>query len=107
MGTDAAAIAALSKAAPPAWVATEFPSEQPAHKVTLTTGYWIDKYEVTNEAFARFVDAGGYTTRANWSDAGWDRWRRGRRGPRVRDAGPARQLLEGDAEPGRRGHPDR
>jgi formylglycine-generating enzyme required for sulfatase activity len=72
MGTDDAAIAALTKAAPPAWVTTEFPSEQPAHKVTLTAGYWIDKYEVTNEAFARFVDAGGYGNKAYWSDAGWD-----------------------------------
>jgi formylglycine-generating enzyme required for sulfatase activity len=71
MGTDAAAIAALSKASPPPWVAREFASEQPAHKVTLSAGYWIDKYEVTNESFARFVDAGGYRNKAYWSDAGW------------------------------------
>ena len=71
MGTSAAAIARLTTAGPPAWVVGEFPSEQPAHGVTLTKGYWIDKFEVANEAFARFVDAGGYTTRAFWSDAGW------------------------------------
>ena len=33
MGTDAATIAALTAAGPPAWVVTEFPSEQPAHAV--------------------------------------------------------------------------
>ena len=71
MGTDAAAIAALSAAGPPAWVATEFASEAPAHDVRLTTGYWIDTDEVTNAAFAAFKDAGGYTNRALWSDAGW------------------------------------
>ena len=71
MGTDAAAIAALEKLSPPAWVATEFPSEQPAHEVTLSKGYWIDKTEVSNAAFTSFVDAGGYTNQALWSDEGW------------------------------------
>ena len=71
MGTDTAAIATLTAANPPPWVASEFPSEQPQHQVRLTTGYWIDATEVTNEAFAAFVSAGGYTERALWSDAGW------------------------------------
>lgn len=71
MGTDAKAIAALTAASPPDWVASEFPSEQPAHKVTLTKGYWIDRDEVTNRAFAAFVDAGGYTNEAPWSSDGW------------------------------------
>ena len=71
MGTDAAAIAALTAASPPPWVLEEFPSEQPAHDVTLTHGYWIDKDEVTNASFAAFKTAGGYTNRALWSDAGW------------------------------------
>ena len=71
MGTDAAAIAALEKLSPPPWVATEFPSEEPAHEVTLSKGYWIDTTEVTNAAFAAFVDAGGYTNQALWSDDGW------------------------------------
>jgi formylglycine-generating enzyme required for sulfatase activity len=71
MGTDAAAIAALEAESPPDWVATEFPSEQPAHEVTLSKGYWIDTTEVTNTAFAAFVDAGGYTNRSLWSDDGW------------------------------------
>ena len=71
MGTDAAAIAALEGQSPPAWVSREFPSEQPAHAVTLTSGYWIDTTEVTNAAFASFVDAGGYTNEALWSEQGW------------------------------------
>jgi len=71
MGTDAKAIAALEVQSPPDWVSPEFPSEQPAHEVTLTKGYWIDKDEVTNAAFADFVDAGGYTNQALWSAEGW------------------------------------
>jgi formylglycine-generating enzyme required for sulfatase activity len=71
MGTDAEAIAALTAADPPPWVASEFPSEQPAHQVTLTKGYWIDRDEVTNGAFAAFVDAGGYAHQALWSPDGW------------------------------------
>ena len=31
--------------------------------------YWIDKYEVTNRDFKRFVDAGGYTKPDYWTDA--------------------------------------
>jgi formylglycine-generating enzyme required for sulfatase activity len=71
MGSDAAAIAKLTAASPPPWVLEEFPSEQPAHAVTLTHGYWIDTDEVTNAAFDAFTAAGGYTNRALWSDAGW------------------------------------
>lgn len=73
MGTDADAIAALEAAdpPPPPWVAAEFPSEQPAHEVTLTSGYWIDTTEVTNAAFDAFAAAGGYTTEAYWSPEGW------------------------------------
>ena len=71
MGTDKAAIARLKAAGPPGWVAPALDAEAPAHKVTLTKGYWIDRDEVTNTAFKAFVDAGGYTTRAYWSDAGW------------------------------------
>ena len=71
MGTTAAAIAALEQAGAPAWVAKEFPSEGPEHEVTFTAGYWIDTYEVTNKVFGAFVEAGGYTTEAYWSHAGW------------------------------------
>lgn len=71
MGTDKTAIAKLTAAGPPAWVASEFPSEQPQHPVRLTKGYWIDRTEVSNRAFAMFVTAGGYTNLALWSDDGW------------------------------------
>ncbi|SAK42785.1 serine/threonine kinase [Caballeronia fortuita] len=39
------------------------PNEGPAHKVKLS-GYWIDRYDVTNAEFARFVAATGYVTTA-------------------------------------------
>ncbi len=71
MGTSAEAVAALEAAGPPAWLAGAFAAEQPAHEVTLTDGFWIDRYEVTNAAFSAFVDAGGYSTAALWSDDGW------------------------------------
>jgi formylglycine-generating enzyme required for sulfatase activity len=71
MGTDEATIARLTAQDPPGFVLGEFKTEQPQHRVTLTKGYWIDRYEVTNGAFAAFVDAGGYKDRANWSAEGW------------------------------------
>jgi formylglycine-generating enzyme required for sulfatase activity len=71
MGTDAAAIEVLRAAGPPSWVVGEFAIEQPAHEVRLTSGFWIDRTEVTNAAFEAFVDAGGYTTEAYWSEPGW------------------------------------
>lgn len=46
-------------------------SEKPQHKVCLTSGYWIDKTEVTNASFQQFVDDGGYTRQEFWSEAGW------------------------------------
>lgn len=56
---------------PPSWAEQELRSEQPAHEVTLSTGYWIDQFEVTNEAFAAFADAGGYGDPSLWSEDGW------------------------------------
>jgi formylglycine-generating enzyme required for sulfatase activity len=53
-------------------VIEQHPYEQPQHVVELTSGFWIDKYEVTNVAFHDFVADGGYLERAYWSDAGWD-----------------------------------
>jgi formylglycine-generating enzyme required for sulfatase activity len=38
-----------------------YPEEAPAHQVTVE-GFWIDKYTVTNEQFARFAEATGYLT---------------------------------------------
>jgi formylglycine-generating enzyme required for sulfatase activity len=43
---------------PRAW-----PDETPAHRVSVD-GFWIDRYEVTNADFRRFVDATGYVTTA-------------------------------------------
>jgi gamma-glutamyl hercynylcysteine S-oxide synthase len=34
-------------------------------------GFAIDQYKVTNREFLNFVSAGGYESRALWSDAGW------------------------------------
>jgi len=74
MGSSDEMIQALQALQPPApgFVLGELPSEQPQHEVRLTHGYWIDKYEVTNRSFQAFVDAGGYTTRSYWSEAGWE-----------------------------------
>lgn len=47
--------------------------ELPLHTVYLS-GYYIGKYEVTRGEYRKFVNAGGYTTRSYWSDAGW-KWK--------------------------------
>jgi formylglycine-generating enzyme required for sulfatase activity len=65
MGTDGASVE------PPTWATAEAAAERPAHEVALSAGYWIDRTEVTNAAYAAFVAAGGYTTRAFWSEDGW------------------------------------
>src|SRR5512138_1235906 len=71
MGTDEPAITALKALNPPGFVLGEFQSEQPAHEVQITHGYWIDKYEVTHKDFQAFAKDGGYTNRELWSEAGW------------------------------------
>lgn len=38
-----------------------YPEEAPAHRVTVS-GFWMDKYTVTNEQFQKFVKATGYVT---------------------------------------------
>ena len=38
-----------------------YPEERPAHRVTVD-GFWIDRYPVTNERFARFVGRTGHVT---------------------------------------------
>jgi sulfatase modifying factor 1 len=40
-----------------------YAEEAPAHNARVN-GFWIDRYAVTNENFARFVDATGYVTLA-------------------------------------------
>jgi len=44
--------------------------EGPPRKVFLKS-YYIDKYEVTNELFQRFVNEGGYKDPKYWSPEGW------------------------------------
>ena len=39
----------------------EFPDAMPEHLVTVD-GFWMDKHEVTNAEFAKFVEATGYET---------------------------------------------
>lgn len=41
----------------------EFPEERPIRKIEVT-GFWIDETEVTNDQFAKFIEATGYVTYA-------------------------------------------
>ena len=50
--------------APPDWARSELAAERPQHEVSLSTGYWIDRTEVTNAAYQAFIDDGGYTIQA-------------------------------------------
>jgi formylglycine-generating enzyme required for sulfatase activity len=59
---------------PPTWARAELGSEQPAHDVQITVGFWIDATEVTIGAFDAFIAAGGYHDALPWSDTGWA-WR--------------------------------
>jgi formylglycine-generating enzyme required for sulfatase activity len=71
---------------PPTWARKELESEQPAHEVTITTGFWIDRYEVTNAAYEQFVTAGGYEDSRRWSTEGWE-WRSHQNGRLPLDCG--------------------
>ncbi len=51
-----------------------YDNERPRHTVDLRP-FDIDVTAVTNGAYARFVERGGYEERRYWSDAGWS-WRR-------------------------------
>jgi formylglycine-generating enzyme required for sulfatase activity len=48
-------------------------STAPYSSPAYVSSYLIDKFEVTNAEFQRFIDAGGYSTRAYWSAEGWNR----------------------------------
>ncbi|MEP6620552.1 MAG: ergothioneine biosynthesis protein EgtB [bacterium] len=50
-----------------------YDNERPSHDVTIAP-FDMDVLPVTNAAYLRFVEAGGYDDRAHWSDAGWA-WR--------------------------------
>lgn len=52
-----------------------FDNEKWSHEVEVGP-FSIAEEPVTNSQFARFVEAGGYTDRRNWSDPGWG-WRAG------------------------------
>jgi formylglycine-generating enzyme required for sulfatase activity len=71
-GTFIMGTASAEGLTPPSWAGNELSSEMPAHTVTLTQGFWLDRLEVTNQAFQAFVDDGGYSRREDWSDEGWD-----------------------------------
>jgi formylglycine-generating enzyme required for sulfatase activity len=71
MGTDEATIETLKSQNPPAWAIRAFASEMPQHQVQITKGYWIDKFEVTNQSFQAFVENGGYDKQELWSEEGW------------------------------------
>lgn len=45
-------------------------NELPQREVFLSA-YLIGKYPVTNAQYKKFIDEGGYTHKAFWSDAGW------------------------------------
>ncbi|MBE2270200.1 MAG: SUMF1/EgtB/PvdO family nonheme iron enzyme [Anaerolinea sp.] len=64
-------------------------NELPAHDVCLSA-FWIDQFEVTNNQFQAFVDAGGYTSNEWWTVEGWA-WlqRNGFVGPETRGGADA------------------
>ncbi len=49
------------------------PNAEPVHDIWID-GFWIGRYEVTNEEYAAFIDAGGYENPEWWNPVGWD-WR--------------------------------
>ncbi|MCP4538110.1 MAG: formylglycine-generating enzyme family protein, partial [Chloroflexi bacterium] len=50
-----------------------FDWEKPQHlNETITQGYCISRYPLTNAQYAVFVAAGGYRKRHYWTEAGWE-----------------------------------
>jgi len=45
--------------------------ETPRHTTCISNGFWLDRTEVTNDAYEKFVRGGWYGDRTRWSDAGW------------------------------------
>ncbi|HEY6553457.1 MAG TPA: SUMF1/EgtB/PvdO family nonheme iron enzyme [Vicinamibacteria bacterium] len=45
--------------------------ETPRHTTCISRGFWLDRYEVTNESFEAFVRAGWYRDRRHWSAPAW------------------------------------
>ncbi|MEE2035706.1 ergothioneine biosynthesis protein EgtB [Nocardiopsis sp. CT-R113] len=50
-----------------------YDNEGPSHEVVLGP-YWIDTAPVTNAAYQRFIEDGGYQSRRWWTREGWE-WR--------------------------------
>jgi gamma-glutamyl hercynylcysteine S-oxide synthase len=48
-----------------------YDNERPAHRRHLP-GYWIDRYPVSNAAYAAFADDGGYEDQRWWTPRGWE-----------------------------------
>jgi iron(II)-dependent oxidoreductase len=69
--------------------AESYDNERPRHEIDLAP-FWIDVTPVTNAAFLRFVESGGYDDRALWSETGWA-WRNesGARAPKHWERGAA------------------
>jgi formylglycine-generating enzyme required for sulfatase activity len=47
-----------------------YDDETPQHEVELPT-YYISRYPLTYKQYRAFMDAGGYSNRDYWTDAGW------------------------------------
>ncbi len=47
-----------------------YDNERPRHEVHVPA-FFIDRHPVTNGRFLSFMEDGGYTNRASWTDAGW------------------------------------
>ncbi len=83
-------------------------NEYEAHRINVPS-FAIDQYEVTNQQFLEFMAAGGYETRAFWSDDDWN-WKTARAishpvfwsnegGTRARDAWQYRTMFSEIALP--------
>jgi len=46
---------------------SEFRLDKPAHKVKVV-GFWLGKYEVTNEQYSKFVETTGHREPLRWDD---------------------------------------
>ncbi|MBN8593218.1 MAG: SUMF1/EgtB/PvdO family nonheme iron enzyme [Anaerolineae bacterium] len=55
-----------------------FDDERPQHEQIIRAGFWLDLTPVTNQAYARFVEAGGYQKADYWTRAGW-KWLRAKK----------------------------
>lgn len=47
-----------------------YDNERPRHQARVRP-FWIDQAPVTNQQYLKFIEAGGYTRRELWSEAGW------------------------------------